>query len=226
MTTYTPPAEAVEAAAAAIERDLRARTAPPDRFSGQGGLGLTCEQIATAALTAAGPIIAAEVERLDEALAREVRGRNYAMRQRDDWQRAARGNIDALNTAIRERDEARQQVADLRAGIEALAAEGEEWGRGGALDLSKRLRALLAGSGEQPGDPTPDAPLWGYRAAQHPAPVVPENPHGMWCPPGCGHDRSEAVSESAEPHRHTSGLCYAPHVAGRAAHIESATGGA
>ncbi len=63
MTTYTPPAEAVEAAAAAIERDLRARTAPPDRFSGQGGLGLTCEQIATAALTAAGPIIAAEALR-------------------------------------------------------------------------------------------------------------------------------------------------------------------
>ena len=63
MTAYTPPPEAVEAAAAAIERDLRTRTAPPDRISGQGGLGLTCEQIATAALTAAGPLIAAEALR-------------------------------------------------------------------------------------------------------------------------------------------------------------------
>lgn len=45
----------------------------------------------------------------------------------------------------RERDEARQQLADLRAGIEALADA-----KPGAT--GRALRALLAGSGEQPGE--------------------------------------------------------------------------
>lgn len=60
----------------------------------------------------------------------------------------------------RERDEARQQVADLRAGIEALLP-GETvnvYAGGGNLVSQRRvvdpdhLRALLAGSGEQPGE--------------------------------------------------------------------------
>jgi hypothetical protein len=38
----------------------------------------------------------------------------------------------------------------LRAGVEALAAEGESWGQGVAVDLSRRLRALLAEAGEVP----------------------------------------------------------------------------
>jgi hypothetical protein len=45
-------------------------------------------------------------------------------------------------TATGERHEA------LRAGVEALAAEGEAWGQGVAVDLSQRLRSLLAETGE------------------------------------------------------------------------------
>lgn len=34
-------------------------------------------------------------------------------------------------------------LAALRAGVKALAQEGESWGHGVAVDLSRRLRALL-----------------------------------------------------------------------------------
>jgi hypothetical protein len=41
-----------------------------------------------------------------------------------------------------------EQHEALRAGVEALAADGEAWGQGVAVDLSRRLRALLAEAGE------------------------------------------------------------------------------
>ncbi len=122
--------------------------------------------------------------------------------ERDFWRDAGYARMD-------ERDEARQQVAELRAdlaearggmdrwrgiandlaaerdrlraGIEALASEGEAWGKGAAVELSKRLRALLADTG-QPGEGyctchpdrlgrTPDCGVREHR----PAPVVPDS---------------------------------------------------
>lgn len=75
----------------------------------------------------------------------------------------------ALDELAHERDEARQQLADLRAGIEALLP-GETvnvYAGGGNLVSQRRvvdpdhLRTLLAGSGEQPGEgrgPVRDGP--------------------------------------------------------------------
>lgn len=93
-------------------------------------------------------------------------------------------------------DEARRELADLRAGIEALLP-GETvnvYAGGGNLVSQRRvvdpdhLRTLLAESGEQPGerDATPDEAhdigyakghTDGYREAlaEHPAPVVPDS---------------------------------------------------
>ena len=73
-----------------------------------------------------------------------------------------------------ERDEARQQLADLRAGIEALADT-----KPGAT--GRALRALLSGSGEQPGERARCSECGpGYRVGDEgcrhrPAPALPDS---------------------------------------------------
>ena len=61
-----------------------------------------------------------EVDRLGAALRETVAARNYAMRQRDEEARAKVGNIDALNTAITERNAAQAEVERLRAALSAV----------------------------------------------------------------------------------------------------------
>lgn len=137
---------------------------------------------------------------------RVSRGLAAALAQRDVELRAEVERLRAVSAAQpyeTERelavalDEARRQLANLRAGIEALLP-GETvniYAGGGNLVSQRRvvdpdhLRTLLAGSGEQPGerDATPDEAhdigyakghTDGYREAlaEHPAPAVPDSP--------------------------------------------------
>lgn len=89
----------------------------------------------------------------------------------------------ALDELAHERDEARQQVADLRAGIEALAAEFEKPSPSTLAyksEVVRAVRALLAGSGEQPGEDVTCSRCQtcgrDQRAGwcKHPAPAVPD----------------------------------------------------
>lgn len=84
----------------------------------------------------------------------------------------------------RERDEARRQLADLRAGIEALAAEFEKPSPSTLAykrEVVRAVRALLAGSGEQPGEDVTCSRCQtcgrDQRAGwcKHPAPAVPDS---------------------------------------------------
>lgn len=154
--------EALPAAEDDAELD-RAAAAFADAWTGEA----TLREGLRAALDAAGvSALRAEVERLRE-------GAGRALVDRDAYRA--------------ELDETRQQVADLRAGIEALLP-GETvnvYAGGGNLVSQRRvvdpdhLRTLLAGSGEQPGECTPCDTCgrdqrFGWCLHDRPAPVAPD----------------------------------------------------